>query len=480
MAAPGPWLDQHFASQAGRGAIAVAVVRDGEVTTREYGTPPGSVFRMASLSKVVTAYAVHRSRLDPNMKYDGTNVTLRHLLTHTSGIDDAAFGNTAPVTDVITLEEHFRRRPPHFTRPPGREIVYSNEGVALAGLLLERAAGMPFERVVEERVFRPLGMNHSTFVQPPPFKVVPSGAEGQRLIQSPFGAMVSNAEDMARFMSALLSTDLPYGMFDNDIGGYRARFHTGRSGHESVLYLIPEQRIGLFLVSDIRVDRKRFVQDFIAAFLPPRAVTPPGTPRIAGGTYRPFILPRGRIEYAGNLATDTSVKVDGDTIHVRLAPFAQGQKLVFTKGITPDGYVIRGSGNRFTITGPLFEPLTFQRLRWWQIGRVNIAFAILGFLVVLSVAIRRRGIALVMVLFVLAAPISFALMYQTRSAEDRPFAVASALRVATSMLLLACVAGLWLPYRAWRSKSVHDAIAAACAIALPVFLYCWNLLGWRF
>src|SRR5687768_542281 len=101
---------------------------------------------MASLSKVVTAYAVVKSGADLH----AGKVTLHHLLTHTSGIDDRAFGNIVPMGKKVSLSEHFRHHPPRFGRPPGETVVYSNEGMTLAGY---RLAGDGFEQYVAERVF---------------------------------------------------------------------------------------------------------------------------------------------------------------------------------------------------------------------------------------------------------------------------------------------------------------------------------------
>jgi len=479
------WLDDFFRPHAGRGIVAVAIVHDGQVTVRAYGAAPDSVFRMASLSKVVTAYAAvqlaKEGRLDLHARIPGTPVTPHHLLTHTSGIEDAFFGNTVHVGRHITLAEHFSENPPRFGRPPGREIVYSNEGIALLGRVIEQGCGLQFEQCVQRRVFGPLGMQRSTFVQPPPFPVIPSGAEGQASVQAPAGAMVSTAADMAKFLEALLGAHQTDGLFRDDIGGHRALFHTGRSGHESVLYLVPQHHLGLFVVHTGGMDRalrKRFVTEAVRRLLPAQ----PGRLRtgrpggLRSGIYRPILFPRWRIEHAALLGADAMLEVDGDRATLRMPPFAMGPKLEFAS----DGYAITGGGDRVTVSGPLFEPVTFERIPWYASGRVQLAAIAVAALALLVVAIRRRGNVLVVVSLFATAPLAIAAIYFPGDAEQRPFLVEPSLRVGLTFVMLACAAALRLPLVAWRSRRIDDAIAAACAAAITVFLWYWNLLGWRF
>ena len=446
-------LTAFFAPYEGKGEFAYAVVRDGRV---EAIRNPDAVFRMASLSKVVTAMAVIRSgaNLDAPTGY-GDGVTLRHLLTHTSGFDDAFFGNTIPISETRTLEEHFRRRPPRFGRKPG-VVVYSNEGMALAGYIASRP--MPFEQFAAKHVFIPLGMTRSTFAQPPPFKVVESGEEHIRIVPAPGGAMVSTARDMARLMIALM--DAPkIGMFQ--YGG--AFFHTGRSGHESVLYLNPQKRLGLFLVHTGGLDRdlrKRFVAQFGGW-----TVTPTN-PRCESGMYRAILLPRYRVENAANIATDASLRVDGNVVHVRMPPFALGQKLTFVNGVSKDGFALSGNATRFTITGPLFEPQTFERIR--ISGRSKLIAAALLWLVVLFGGRLFTAVALLFPL----APIAFLLNYRPREPVTRPFHVETSVNLALAVLAIAILAALATPLLAWRTrKNVVPAVAAVLLALLVAYIF---------
>ena len=93
--------------------------------------------------------------------------------------------------------------------------AYSNYGAALAGYIVERVSGRPFNEYIEENIFKPLGMTHSTFRQPLPPALAPSMSNGYQLaseeskpfevvVPFPAGSLSSTAGDMARFMLAHL------------------------------------------------------------------------------------------------------------------------------------------------------------------------------------------------------------------------------------------------------------------------------------
>ena len=106
----------------------------------------------------------------PNVSAD---VTIRHLLTHTSGI-----GDYYDEEEVGDYEEFFVEIPwydlkspkdylPLFTKPmkftPGERFSYSNGGFILLGVIVEEMAGMPYQRYVEEQIFAPCGMTDSGY-----------------------------------------------------------------------------------------------------------------------------------------------------------------------------------------------------------------------------------------------------------------------------------------------------------------------------
>jgi CubicO group peptidase (beta-lactamase class C family) len=162
---------------------AVLVVREGApIVRRAWGladversvpVTPATNFRLASVSKQFTAAAIlllaedGRLGLDdparkwlPSLPAAADAVTIRHLLTHASGLVDYEDVIPASMTaqlqdaDVLTLLETGKRT--YF--PPGTSYRYSNSGYALLALVVERASGRSFANFLRERVFGPLGM----------------------------------------------------------------------------------------------------------------------------------------------------------------------------------------------------------------------------------------------------------------------------------------------------------------------------------
>lgn len=163
----------------------VLIAKDGvPVMHRGYGmanyelqvpNSPRSVFLIGSLSKQFTAVAIlqlrDRGRLtltDPICKYldrcpeAWKPVTLRHLLTHTSGIfnisslpewDDSLSMRRFDRVDFLDV---VRERPLLFA--PGAEYKYSNTGYYLLGLVIDRVSGTSYEEYLHRNIFAPLGM----------------------------------------------------------------------------------------------------------------------------------------------------------------------------------------------------------------------------------------------------------------------------------------------------------------------------------
>jgi len=165
---------------------AVLVLRDGRPVVRagygladlETGTPatPETNYRLASVTKQFTAAGIlllaegGRLTIDdrahdwlPSLPKAAETVTIRHLLTHTSGLID--YEDVIPETfaaqlhdaDVLRLLETQDRS--YFR--PGTGYRYSNGGYALLALIVQRASGKSFATMLRERIFRPLGMTNT-------------------------------------------------------------------------------------------------------------------------------------------------------------------------------------------------------------------------------------------------------------------------------------------------------------------------------
>jgi CubicO group peptidase (beta-lactamase class C family) len=165
---------------------AVMVIKSGQpVLVKAYGLAnletkvacsTNTNFRLASVTKQFTAMTIlilaeeGKLSLDdkitkffPEFPDYGKQISVRHLLTHTSGIIDyedvIPTGTTIPVIDRDVLMLLLKQNKTYFT--PGAEFRYSNSGYALLTLIVESVSGKKFPAFLNEHVFKPLGMNHS-------------------------------------------------------------------------------------------------------------------------------------------------------------------------------------------------------------------------------------------------------------------------------------------------------------------------------
>lgn len=218
---------------------AIVVVRNGRtLLAKGYGVAnldsrrpislEDSIFRLASVSKIATwltvMQLVEEGRLDLDRDVNdyldfriprsfGRAITMRHLMTHSAGFAERFWGAYQPDTPA-SLEEVLRNNVPARVYAPGSTVAYSNYGAGLAGHIVERLRGQPFERVVAERVFAPAGMRRSTFAQVVPQALRPllvsNYTPGSRrpsvfrtLEVAPAGSMSSSPADMGRFLLML-------------------------------------------------------------------------------------------------------------------------------------------------------------------------------------------------------------------------------------------------------------------------------------
>lgn len=181
-------IDSVFAFARGDSpGCAVAAARAGTpLLARGYGMAdleqgtritPETVFESGSVAKQFTAFALLLLEQDGRLSLDddvrrhlpelpdfGSPITLRHMLTHTSGLREQwsllALAGNPPGTQVHSLATvlDLVRRQRGLNFAPGAEHVYTNTGYTLAALVVERASGRSFGQFTEERIFRPLGM----------------------------------------------------------------------------------------------------------------------------------------------------------------------------------------------------------------------------------------------------------------------------------------------------------------------------------
>ncbi len=230
---PAARVDQVMASYANDrtpGGV-IGVVRDGElVFSRAYGMAElawGIPFtvdtrtNIGSTSKQFTAYAIlllaERGELSldddvrshmPELPDLGSTITLRHLLTHTSGYREflntfSLAGRQLDEGDHVARSEIIElvQRQPELQNEPGAVWNYNNTGWALLTVVVERVTGTPFPEWMEANVFDPLGMDH-TVVRAHPGVIVPRSAEGYMPTGEETDAIWREAEDLGGAMGA--------------------------------------------------------------------------------------------------------------------------------------------------------------------------------------------------------------------------------------------------------------------------------------
>lgn len=289
--------------------VVVAIVKDGKpLVQKGYGfadlekripaDPYKSLFRPGSISKLFTWTAVmqqvEQGKLDLDAdvngyldfripEHEGKPVTLRQILTHRAGFEETiqdllSYGGPSPV-----LADVLKRHVPARVYAAGSTAGYSNYGTALAGYIVERVSGLPFDDYIEKHIFQPLGMARSTFRQPVPAPLLADVATGYKDVDNvgkgfevvsmpPAGSLSSTADDMARFMIAHLTQSTllkpetfklmharavrgfpslngnALGFYEHDANGHRAVAHGGDTNYfHSDLVLFLDDGVGLYV-----------------------------------------------------------------------------------------------------------------------------------------------------------------------------------------------------------------------------------------
>lgn len=287
---------------AGGGAVRLEAGFGFSDVENEVRARPETVYRLASVSKPITAVAVmklaHDGRLDldapawrycPDFPEKPWPVTSRQLLCHQGGVRHYRPGEqpmtrrATSLTDGLAL---FRDDPLEFE--PGTKVLYTTYGYTLLGCAAAVAAGRPFPALLQETVFEPARMT-ATRVEDAR-ELIPHRAQGYvrdgygRLLNSaladmshkvPGAGLCSTAPDVARFGAALLAgrlvsrealremltrqktrdgreTGFGLGLSVGTRGGRAEAWHTG--GHErvsTVLYLRPDDGLAVAILANL-------------------------------------------------------------------------------------------------------------------------------------------------------------------------------------------------------------------------------------
>jgi CubicO group peptidase (beta-lactamase class C family) len=211
--------------------VAVAVVDHGKVVKAagygyanvEHDVPvrPETIFQSGSLGKQFTAAAVMTLVEEGKLALDDSiakyfpeapeafrPITLRHLLTHTSGIPDYTEGTIDLRRDYTEDEMARLSFGLKLEFPAGSRWSYSNTGYLLLGVLAHRASGRFYGDVLRERVFQPLGMKTARIISEA--DIVPHRAAGYRLV----GGELKNQEWVAPTLNATADGSLYFTVLD--------------------------------------------------------------------------------------------------------------------------------------------------------------------------------------------------------------------------------------------------------------------------
>ncbi|MEX1020769.1 MAG: serine hydrolase domain-containing protein [Litorilinea sp.] len=377
------------------GAVAV-IVADGEVLLAQgYGyadletlTPVDAettLFRIGSISKLLIWTAVMQLveegalalDVDVNTYLAATGVqvpptffepvTLYDLMAHPPGFEDRNIGLFATDAAQLVPLESLLTDLPARVRSPGQYSAYSNYGTALAGLVVEAVAGMPWETYVETRILAPLDMTRTTVRQPVPEPLDADLAQGysygggrqqpeafEFVPLAPAGSASATGMDMARFMLAHLQLGtldvarpatqilesatartmqtqhfthdpllpgMAHGFLEFNFQGERwighlgdtLRFHTG-------LYLAPQHGVGIYLAyngAGSSSARERVVEAFSARYFGDATPIVPTPPTVSAaqlapfaGDYRSTRVPTTTADKFAGLFTTLTVSVD--------------------------------------------------------------------------------------------------------------------------------------------------------------------------
>lgn len=430
------------------GVVVSVVSGTRTVFTRGYGKadvaknipmdPDRSLVRIASITKLFTATAVMQQveaghlDLDEDVNTYLTAfkiprtypqpITLQMLLSHTAGFEDRMIGTGArTAADVVPLEKYLAENMPARIRPPGVVSAYSNYGAALAGYLVTKVSGEPWDAYVQKHILAPLGMAHTTASEPLPAALASDLARSYRAKDDPIpfafdqltpdGSISATASDLAKFMiahldegahilkpetAALLHTrsfsadprvgGYAHGFMNRTFNGHRVLMHDGGwEGFVSALVLVPDCELGVFLSAN-SVDASEALGDVLNGFFDRFA---PGSETVSGSE-RPvppqpgFYTPTRR-----NLSSvEKLITLLGP---MRLTVTDSGSVRFKGKMWTPqsngsyradDDHLVVADGGRYVVTdGPAYE-----RLDRAETPAVNLG-VLAGFAIVASSAL---------------------------------------------------------------------------------------------
>ena len=283
------WMDRYEVP-----GVTIALINNGEIVwANAYGfadvshqvrMTPETVCRVESISKSVTARGVMKLvemgkiQLDdpvylhlkswefPESDYDFKKVTIRHLLSHSSGLSLGTIGlEYAPQEKKPSMREALTREV-QFVQEPGQSFIYSNVGFNLLELLIEDVSGQSFSEFMKEEILHSSGMQYASFEWQEDFPTkVPNGytVNGDPVSvyvysEKGAGGLFANVEDITRFVASGMLNEFyktDYTISQNSIGelyspvidvGGIYSFVAGKYGLGHFIETLPDGRRAVF------------------------------------------------------------------------------------------------------------------------------------------------------------------------------------------------------------------------------------------
>ncbi|HZU42982.1 MAG TPA: serine hydrolase domain-containing protein [Terriglobales bacterium] len=346
------------------GAVVVIVKNGSVLFAKGYGyadvksrtpvSPESTLFRPGSISKTFTWTAVMQLVEQGKVNLDadvndyldfkiphtfGRAVTMRNLMTHTAGFEEVVKDLAVAKPDELpSLRAFVIAHRPNQIFVPGTVPAYSNYGADLAGYIVQRVSGLPYQKYVETNIFQPLGMTNATFVEPLPERLKSMMSQGYALASqdakpfelvppepAPDGGLSVTGADMARFMIAHLQNGkfgnarilqpqtaemmharqfsmdptvngMALGFYEENQNGLRIIGHGGDLQYfHSDMHLIPSEALGFFVSYnslgkaelDVRTVLWRAFLDRYFPFVEPPAKAVADTGAAVTGEYLP-------------------------------------------------------------------------------------------------------------------------------------------------------------------------------------------------
>ncbi|MCW3788513.1 serine hydrolase domain-containing protein [Plebeiibacterium sediminum] len=337
------WIDSSFTKAMNEyhipGATIIVMKGDSVLHMNGYGmahietntsvVADSTIFGIASISKTFVGTAImqlyEKGKLDLDrdvnnyltsfkLKYKfNDSITVRNLLTHTAGLDYSIIGmSVRSKKDLIPLDKYLKTKLPPQIRPSGKVMMYSNQGYALLGFIVEEVSGIPYYEYVSQNILNPLEMNSSSYRRASKLNENYATGyvhNGERFIPFkpdfllcyPAGGLFATASDMGNYISMFLnngsfkgrqildSTSVakmlysPFKQYEKAeygwlLGLYEFQSHKIKyyghdgswQGFQSRLALFPDKNIGFFIdvnSEGSKGNSQRFINEFADSFV---------------------------------------------------------------------------------------------------------------------------------------------------------------------------------------------------------------------